>query len=653
MIVRRMWITVSLLFVAAIAAAQTSGIITTRPTCVPPNGTALAVNYIQGPDPILLPNGDVDILVNADKCCNGPWEGIFSLIYPAAGHAATPRFSGIWASNNWATETRNEHETAFPSAIFSNGQWRIAYTATFKCCTDNRDRVGRLDLNNLTYRAASSQVTNQWIKPVDPLCRNLGSCAPKKGSGILGTFVRHPNGELYVYHPDGTSNCASGWLRHKINSDMSVANLAGNGCIALTGVAPAPTWLSDIGTGADGKLYMLTTTDFRHIDEWVSTGDAFNIGLTWDKTGRRWTAPAHPTPPNLYFVWDAGYLKDQNRQIVEPKVIVSQISYGTTWDESQDVTTGRWYLHYWADAGASLPPTFGTDASSCSLEGFHDAATCTSIAGWAWDPSFPNSPISVDIFDGSNLIATVAANLFRQDLVNAGKGNGVHGFSWTVPASLKDNLSHSISVKYAGAETRLSGSPKTITCAPPVTTYALTISKAGTGSGTVTSSPAGISCGADCSENYNSGTVVNLTATAASGSTFAGWSGNADCTDGSVTMSAARSCTATFNSSVTARTIWIQPQSTAGFGPPGSLVLAGSASGAPAGTGVVLTWRILDPAGAWNTEGYAPPPDSSGIWYNSIANADPFRRYEVYVTYSGYQSVHCTYAGTNSITSCP
>ena len=82
---------------------------------------------------------------------------------------------------------------------------------------------------------------------------------------------------------------------------------------------------------------------------------------------------------------------------------------------------------------------------------------------------------------------------------------------------------------------------------PPPTNYDLTVSKSGTGSGTVTSSPAGINCGADCSESYSDGTVVTLTPSAAVGSTFAGWSGDADCSDGSVTMSAARNCTATFN----------------------------------------------------------------------------------------------------------
>lgn len=53
----------------------------------------------------------------------------------------------------------------------------------------------------------------------------------------------------------------------------------------------------------------------------------------------------------------------------------------------------------------------------------------------------------------------------------------------------------------------------------------LTVSKTGTGAGTVTSSPAGINCGNDCSNEFPSGTSVTLSAAAASGSTFVGWSG--------------------------------------------------------------------------------------------------------------------------------
>ena len=77
-------------------------------------------------------------------------------------------------------------------------------------------------------------------------------------------------------------------------------------------------------------------------------------------------------------------------------------------------------------------------------------------------------------------------------------------------------------------------------------TYTLTVSKSGTGSGTVTSSPSGINCGADCSEVYTNGTVVTLTAASNSNSTFAGWSGDADCADGVITMNSAKNCIATF-----------------------------------------------------------------------------------------------------------
>ena len=49
----------------------------------------------------------------------------------------------------------------------------------------------------------------------------------------------------------------------------------------------------------------------------------------------------------------------------------------------------------------------------------------------------------------------------------------------------------------------------------------LTVARAGTGSGTVTSSSGGISCGTTCGATYASGAAVTLPAAAAAGSTFA------------------------------------------------------------------------------------------------------------------------------------
>jgi alpha-tubulin suppressor-like RCC1 family protein len=92
-------------------------------------------------------------------------------------------------------------------------------------------------------------------------------------------------------------------------------------------------------------------------------------------------------------------------------------------------------------------------------------------------------------------------------------------------------------------------SAKTCTAAFELVYHTLTVTK--TGSGTVTSSPAGIDCGSDCSEDYVESTAVTLTATPDAGSIFTGWSGDADCNDDMVTMDSAKTCTATFQTAVT------------------------------------------------------------------------------------------------------
>jgi Galactose oxidase, central domain/FG-GAP-like repeat/Divergent InlB B-repeat domain/Kelch motif len=83
----------------------------------------------------------------------------------------------------------------------------------------------------------------------------------------------------------------------------------------------------------------------------------------------------------------------------------------------------------------------------------------------------------------------------------------------------------------------------------------LQVVKSGTGQGAVTSNPAGISCGADCSESLASGTAVTLTATPDAGAGFGGWSG-VSCIGGntaatcSFTLTANTTVTATFDSSL-------------------------------------------------------------------------------------------------------
>jgi hypothetical protein len=85
------------------------------------------------------------------------------------------------------------------------------------------------------------------------------------------------------------------------------------------------------------------------------------------------------------------------------------------------------------------------------------------------------------------------------------------------------------------------------TSPPPATGN--TLSVAVSGSGSVVSVPAGITCGATCSASFATATSVTLTATPAAGQVFSGWGGDcagtaATCT---LTMQAARTVTAGFN----------------------------------------------------------------------------------------------------------
>jgi Divergent InlB B-repeat domain len=109
---------------------------------------------------------------------------------------------------------------------------------------------------------------------------------------------------------------------------------------------------------------------------------------------------------------------------------------------------------------------------------------------------------------------------------------------------------------YAGKDSWAEADPVSVTVgattsgidAQMISVNTLAVSLAGTGSGTVTSSPAGISCGSSCSHAFTMGSSVVLTAVPSAGSSFAGWSGGCSGTGAcDVTLEGDIAVTATFN----------------------------------------------------------------------------------------------------------
>lgn len=143
----------------------------------------------------------------------------------------------------------------------------------------------------------------------------------------------------------------------------------------------------------------------------------------------------------------------------------------------------------------------------------------------------------------------------------------------------------------------------------------LTVTKAGTGSGTVTSNPAGINCGSVCSAQFSRNTTVTLTATPDPGSSVQGWSGcdsvSADQRQCTVTMTSNRTVTVTFITTATfTLTVTISGNGSVSSSPSGITNCRGTCSASfAANTTVTLT---ASPDSGWSFSGWGGACSGTG-----------------------------------------
>jgi hypothetical protein len=106
------------------------------------------------------------------------------------------------------------------------------------------------------------------------------------------------------------------------------------------------------------------------------------------------------------------------------------------------------------------PKTLNCSSGTPNFQGVHDPGDCNMITGYALDTNDPGGTVNVAIYDGNNYLAVVSAQQLYPVI-------GYHGFSFAVPASLKNGQPHSIFLKFSGINTPpLQQTPRTITCSP-------------------------------------------------------------------------------------------------------------------------------------------------------------------------------------------
>ena len=203
------------------------------------------------------------------------------------------------------------------------------------------------------------------------------------------------------------------------------------------------------------------------------------------------------------------------------------------------------------DVSASLPP--GTTSASTALSTGNDAlvwaAAILSVPGTAVGGLYP-------LIGQDNGEGNVTSN---PPGINCGGGGDDCVESYAGGTSVTLTATPNYNTLFTGWSGACTGTgscvvtmdaPKSVVAtftSAPAGSYYLTVSRTGTGTGSVTSNPPGIDCGGMCTFAFTSGSGVTLTPIPDAGSTFAGWSGEADCGDGNLNIDSPKTCTAIFN----------------------------------------------------------------------------------------------------------
>ncbi|HVC54865.1 MAG TPA: glycosyltransferase [Stellaceae bacterium] len=92
-----------------------------------------------------------------------------------------------------------------------------------------------------------------------------------------------------------------------------------------------------------------------------------------------------------------------------------------------------------------------------------DIADWTGIRGWVWSPQRPQQRIALELLDGDTLLATVLASEYREDLEEAGIGDGRHGFTLSFSETQLPYARHILHLRPVGSTVEVPTFPRVFT----------------------------------------------------------------------------------------------------------------------------------------------------------------------------------------------
>ena len=416
---------------------------------------------------------------------------------------------------------------------------KIYYRAQTALLTSGSDYLA---LHNALYQACQDLIGTNGITSTD--CNQVKSAT---------TAVEMPLQPVTGFNPKA-AYCPTG---QAVSNTLFYDGIeSGVGNFTLSHTSGTTNWLGTLGYASE-RLYSLYGEDVGSLSEQFAT---LTTTITATATTQIWFSHAFNFEPNYdggtieYSVNGGASWIDAGSLIQEGQTYTGTLPTGNPlagrsgfMGESHGYVQTRLNLSSLQGQSVKIRWHLGTDSSVGSNSGYF---------GWVLD--------DLRIY---NCSAQTAYNL---TVSKTGNGS-VKGLPWVdcggncsssyasgtslsltaVPETGNQFLSWSgcTSVSNNTCNVTMSGAKSVSAAFSGAAPSSYTLSVTNGGGGSVTSSPQGISCGANCTTSFGAGTPVTLTASPSAGYQFDGWSG--DCSGNgstcSLTMSANKSVSAAFS----------------------------------------------------------------------------------------------------------